>query len=167
MSNKFYSNNDNASSFEKHEMWNHIYPKILTQPKTTLSLMHWRSFWLGNAAAILIIFAVIGIFTSVTSLLNIENDGSSEEKMYQTLTSANDELNNLPPLIIDQASNINKASLESTFLAIKEIDSLIEEIKKDMIENGETPVKRSNLKRLYATKLDFYKELLLKEESTS
>lgn len=165
--NKLYLPSDLPSSKEKRSMWNEIESALPNNEKVKNGTLHWRSFWIGNAAALLIGFALIGIFSTGKLLLESKKGANSQEKVYETLTAATDQLKNLPPLLIDQASEFNKSSLKSTTIAIEEIDQLIEEIKLDMAINGETPAKRTSLKQLYATKLDFYKDLLLNEDTQS
>lgn len=165
MKNSFYTASDFPEEKEKNVMWNEI-ESTLPKSKAKIINVHWRSFWIGNAAAVLILFASIGLFSTGKLLLN-NNEGSSDEQVYETLSSASDQLKGLTPLLIEQATELNKSSIESTAMAIEEIDLLIEEIKEDMLINGASPTKRSNLKRLYATKLDFYKDLLLNEDIQS
>jgi hypothetical protein len=164
--NSFYNESDKPTQAERSAMWNEIDKGTQPEQKTA-TVFHWRSFWIGNAAAILIGFALVGVFATGNALINSGQQQSSDEQMYETLTSATDQLKNLPPILIDQASDERKPDLQSTTRAIQEIDNLIEEIKQDILINGETPAKRNNLKRLYATKLDFYKDLLLKEDNQS
>jgi hypothetical protein len=164
--NSFYNESDKPTQAERSAMWNEIAKGTQPEQKTA-TVFHWRSFWIGNAAAILIGFALVGVFATGNALINSGQQQSSDEQMYETLTSATDQLKNLPPILIDQASDERKPDLQSTTRAIQEIDNLIEEIKQDILINGETPAKRNNLKRLYATKLDFYKDLLLKEDNQS
>ena len=167
MSNSLYSPSDHPTGDEKHAMWTEIEQSIPSKEPARILSFHWKSFWIGNAAAILIGFALVGVYSTSQSLLSNNNTPSSEEQVYETLTSATNQLRSLPPLLIDQASEARKSSLESTAMAIEEIDRLIEEIKEDILLNGQTPVKRDNLRRLYATKLEFYKELLLNEDFQS
>ncbi len=168
MDNSFYNPSDHPSSFEKKAMWNNISSSLEHKKEPKIINLHWRSFWIGNAAAVIVAFALIGVFSMSNEFWDSSSrQNNSDEQVYETLNTATDKLRELPPLLIDQASEPNKSSLESTALAIEEIDRLIDEIKEDMLINGETPVKRNNLKRLYATKLDFYKELLLNEDTQS
>lgn len=167
MDNSFYNSSDNPTSHEKEIMWNKIANSLNPANKPNIFNLHWRSFWIGNAAAVVIAFALIGVFNTANTFFSSKAQKSTDEQVYETLSTATSQLKELPPLLIDQASEPNRSSLESTAMAIEEIDHLIDEIKQDMMINGETPVKRNNLKRLYATKLDFYKELLLNEDSQS
>ncbi|MFV1884227.1 MAG: hypothetical protein ACMZ7B_07060 [Balneola sp.] len=167
MDNSFYNPSEQPTSEEKEVMWKSISQRLDSPKVPTILNLHWRSFWVGNAAAILLGFALIGIYSAGSFFLNSAQQKDSDQQVYETLNTATNKLRELPPLLIDQATEPNKSSLESTALAIEGIDRLIDEIKEDMLINGETPVKRSNLKRLYATKLDFYKELLLNEDTQS
>lgn len=166
MKNSFYTSPDFPTEKENNTMWEEI-ESSLPKPKSKFINVHWRSFWIGNAAAVLILFASIGLFSTGKLLLENNSEGSSDEQVYETLSSASDQLKGLTPLLIEQATELNKSSIESTAMAIEEIDLLIQEIKEDMLINGASPTKRNNLKRLYATKLDFYKDLLLNEDIQS
>jgi len=44
------------------------------------------------------------------------------------------------------------------------LDAMIDEIRNDMLLNGSSDIKRRQLKRLYAMKMDHVKELLLLDE---
>lgn len=166
MKDSFYTPSDFPNESEKNAMWGEV-ESSLPKPTAKIINVHWRSFWIGNAAAILILFASIGLFSTGKILMQNSTESSSDERVYETLNSASDQLKGLTPLLIEQATELNKSSIESTAMAIEEIDLLIEEIKEDMLLNGASPTKRSNLKRLYATKLDFYKDLLLNEDIQS
>ena len=160
---KFYSEQDQPSPFQKEMMWENIESEISAN-KNARILFHWKSFLIGNAAAILLIFSSIGV---VSTYNNFFDRSSTEEQVYETLNTATKQLQHLTPLLIQQASEQNKNSIESTATAIAEIDKLINEIKSDMLINGSSPAKETSLKRLYATKLDFYKKILLNQEDQS
>lgn len=159
----FYLEDDMPTGDQKDLMWKNIQTVIPLKDKPNI-LVHWRSFALGNVAAILLIFSSIGVISTYNNLFD---QASTEEQVYKTLSTATKQLQNLTPLLIQQASEQDKNSIESTAGAIEEIDRLINEIKSDMLINGSTPAKENSLKRLYATKLDFYKEILLNQEEQS
>ncbi len=167
MNESFYNSSDLPTQEDKQAIWAGVQSSLKQPSQSRIIHFHWKSFWIGNAAAVLLIFAAVGIVFTGSTLQNLSNTGSSDEQIYETLNSATNQLSDLPPLLIDQATESRKSSLESTTLAIEEIDLLIEELKEDILINGESPAKRHTLKRLYATKLDFYKDLLLNEELES
>lgn len=159
----FYNEEEYPSISQKQLMWKNIEQKLPHRKNTSVHF-HWKSFWIGNVAAILLLFAGIG----VNSTLNeFDNNITSEEQVYETLTKATHQLQKLTPLLIQQANEQNQMSIESTADAIVEIDRLIEEMKIDIQFNGSSPSKENSLKRLYATKLDFYKEILLNQQEQS
>ena len=157
---KFYDNDDHLTPTEKHKMWNKI-EDSLPQTNSNIISLHWKSFWIGQAAAILLVMASIGIYSSSQFFYTSK---TIEEQYDETLTSASDELSNLKPLILLQANERTKPSLESTIQGIEEIDRLIDELKEEIFINGISPEKKAQLQHLFATKLDFYKELILNNE---
>lgn len=167
MDNSFYNPSEQPTSEEKEIMWKSISQQLDSQKTPTILNLHWRSFWVGNAAAILVGFALIGIYSTSNFFLDTTQQKDSEQQVYETLKTATNQLRELPPLLINEASENHKHSLESTMHAIEEIDILIDELKEDILLKGETPVKRNTLKRLYATKLEFYTDLLLNQEFES
>ena len=161
--NEFYKDQDKPTSVEKFSMWNEISSELnLDEPKQAKILQfHWKSFWIGQAAAVLVALALVGLITTI-QVINAPN--TSTEKYQQALQSASSELSSISDLFIEEASEAQKPNLESTVQGIQEIDILIDELKDDIIMNGMTPAKEIHMKRLYATKLDFYKEILLINE---
>ncbi len=165
MKNKdLYESTDLPTSAERAVMWAGIEEELPRSGPSSIRTLHWKSFWIGNAAAVFMLFALIGVYTTANELLKPDEP---DEKMYTALNTASDQLKQITPILINQAGERTKPSIESTADAIAEIDRLIDELKTDMMLNGVTPSKESNLRQLYATKLDFYKELLLNEEDQS
>ncbi|MDR9417461.1 hypothetical protein [Gracilimonas sp.] len=158
MNNPFYKPNDFPTSAEKNELWKNINHSLPNTSKANMQF-HWKSFWIGNAAAILLIFASIGMYQTGMGLLT--PTPSDQDQVYRGLNAATQQLDEVAPSLIKQAGSRSRPSMESTLSAIREIDRLIAEIKNEILVNGITPSKKKSLNRLYATKLDFYKELLL------
>ncbi|MTI88687.1 MAG: hypothetical protein FH748_12040 [Balneolaceae bacterium] len=156
--NELYNSSDYPDAAEKKAMWNTISTKLKNHHSPPV-LFHWKSFWLGNAAAVILLFAVIGIYETASSFMG--GTVTQQQEVYEGLNEATQRLDKVAPVILQQANEQDRTSMESTFSAIREIDRLIEELKNEMLINGITPAKKYNLNRLYATKLDFYKELLL------
>jgi len=59
---------------------------------------------------------------------------------------------------------VERPILESKIKNIEDLDAMIDEIRNDMLLNGSSDIKRRQLKRLYAMKMDHVKELLLFDE---
>jgi len=159
----YYTENDLPGLKRKQKIWSNIEPNIPIRKKPEIRF-HWSSFWIGNAAAVVLFFAFVGVYSTIDK---IGGPSTNQEQMYETLSIATKQLQNLTPLLIRSANEQNKNSIESTADAIAEIDRLIDEIKNEININGTSPSKEASLKRLYATKLDFYKEILLNQEEQS
>ncbi|MEP5943213.1 MAG: hypothetical protein ABJ356_01555, partial [Balneola sp.] len=80
----FYSKNDMPSSNQKGLIWNNVKANIPIKTKPNI-LFHWKSFALGNVAAVLLIFSSIGIISTYNNLFN---RSSTEEQVYETLNTA-------------------------------------------------------------------------------
>ena len=163
MKNMIYSEKDHPSATAKDKMWSQIakeLPHSKGEPQKTTTI-HWMSFLLGNAAALLLLFAAIGIMSTANFF---DRTLDENQEMYETLNAATTQLHSVTPFLIQQAREQNVSSIESTLTAINEIDRLIEELRNDINLNGNTPVKEQSLRGLYATKLDFYKEILLSQK---
>lgn len=164
MNKNYYHKSDTPASREKEEMWNHINQTLPLQ-KQLVESFHWRSFWLGNAAAVLLIFACIGVYYTADGFFKPIPDGNTQ--VYEKLNAAVNQLDEATPVLLQQANMEQRGSMESTLVAIREIDRLIEEVKYEIEINGLSPTSQHSLKRLYATKLDFYKNLLLTNSEQS
>lgn len=158
----FYSDQELPTVHQKQQMWESI-EQNLSPLRKVIPLFHWKSFWIGNAAAILLFFAGIGVSNTIQNF----SGSTTDEQVYETLAIATHQLQELTPLLIKQANEPNQLALKSTASAITEIDKLIEEMKTDIQINGSSPAKETGLKRLYATKLEFYKEILLNQGESS
>ena len=156
----FYKKQDYPSKLEKEAMWDHIEDSILKQGKRPGSLViQWRSFILGNAAAVLVILAAIGVYSIIQNFHHM--DMAPQAKIATAYESAMKQLTSVTPVIIKQANDIERPVLESKLRNIEDLDKMIHEIRADMLVNGSSQVKQNQLRRLYAMKLEYVKELLL------
>ncbi len=158
----FYSPSENPSRQEKELMWNRIELAVAEQRIRSIKSIHWKSFWFGCAASILIVFSLIGLFT-VFRTLSAPNPNSAYA-MDMTYERAMNQLVSMTPNLINQANEVERPVLESKIKNIEDIDTMIEEIRNDMLLNGVSDIKRRQLKRLYALKMDHVKDLLLSDE---
>lgn len=158
----FYSPEDSPTSWEKQRMWNAIELAVAEQRLHQVKPLHWKSFWIGCAASILILFAVVGMFAIGSSFLNKSAGQTSLlDKNYER---AMNQLISVTPDLMQQAGEVERSVIESKIKRIEDLDAMIEEIRNDMLLNGTSTVKRMQLKRLYAMKMDHVKELLLLDE---
>lgn len=162
MNPQFYDSNDKPTEFEKELMWHSISSEMQENRLRSVSIIHWRSFWYGSVAAVFAFFAFYGAYT-----LFISQSNSSYNKQAQVdmvYDSALKELASLSPTLIEKTEGPERQRLESQIQNLDEIDLMIKEIRSDMLLNGSSELKRRQLRRLYALKMDQVKALLLADQ---
>jgi len=107
----------------------------------------------------LIILASIGAYT-VYDHIQTEHT-STQYKIDKAYQSAMQQMVSVTPDIVKQANDVEKPVLESKIQNIRNLDKMIKELQRDMAVNGSSAVKKAQLRRLYAMKMDYVKELLL------
>lgn len=170
----FYREDDAPTPREKSSMWTAVARRLPgaspagapsgretgePAPRREPSL-HWRSFWLGQAAAVLLLLAAFGAYTLWTDL----GGAPPESSLQQTYRSSLQELASSTQFLSSPSGEAQQEVLESQLRGLEEIDRMIEEMRSDMLLNGSTQAKRQQLRRLYATKLDFVQKLILTED---
>lgn len=170
----YYREDDAPTSREKSSMWTAVARRLpgalpagdssgreSGEPTTRRDpSLHWRSFWLGQAAAVLLLLAAFGGYT----LWNDLGGAPPESSLQQTYRSSLQELASSTQFLSPPAGEAQQEALESQLRGLEEIDRMIEEMRSDMLLNGSTRAKRQQLRRLYATKLDFVQKLILTED---
>lgn len=159
MKHPFYSPEEHPTRFESDQIWNAIEPNIPKATRRSAVVIDWRSFMFGNVAAVLIVFAGIGVYSVALSGNSLQGD-----RIDMAYEQAMNSLVSLSPEIIEGAPEDRKARLETTMLNIEDIDRVINEIRDDMLINGTSEIKQRQLRQMYAMKMDYLKELLLNGE---
>ena len=159
---EFYHSNELPDDHEKELIWSGIQRELSTynsRREGAATIVHWRSFLMGNVAAILLILASTGAYT-VYDPIQTENT-STQYKIDKAYQSAMQQMVSVTPEIVKQANDVEKPVLESKIQNIRNLDKMIKELRTDMAINGSSDVKKAQLRRLYAMKMDYVKELLL------
>lgn len=165
--NTFYKDTDQPSAREKDAMWTNIVsqlPKIdsntsIKSENSPAKIIEWRSFVFGNVAALMLIFSLYGAFSLVRDLR--QNNAMNGNELAMDYSSAIESLNDVPLFLTDQTSQEMQQSIDSRFEGIREIDRIIQELRKDIQVNGATESKQRQLRRMYAMKMDMLKEIML------
>ncbi|MGM0587872.1 MAG: hypothetical protein ACQETE_05640 [Bacteroidota bacterium] len=166
----YYDPKDRPTGSEKQRMWDQIQAKISASSSsssgTNIIRLDWKSFWLGNAAAILLILAGIGGYSVWNSWPVNSADQSLDDRLKQAYTVSLEDMQRISPTLRTQTDPQlpSDEALRIRLEGLQEIDAVIEEIRDDMIMHGKTAAKQRQLKRLYATKLDFVQAIIMNEE---
>jgi len=156
----YYKKQDELRTGEKNKIWNALKDELPSSSFSYITL-HWKSFWFGQAAAFLIIFTGMALFylSGSTSSPPVESNSIQE-----TYTITLQELISAQQFVDEPTSEPAYETLQSELKGLKEIDNIIDELRRDMMTNGTSNAKRRQLKQLYATKLDYAKKLILTSE---
>lgn len=159
----FYTGRDKPTRAEKSEMWRTIRDQLPGGQARPVSI-HWKSFWIGQAAAVFLILAFIGAWALWN---NIGPDSSPTNGLRNTYTHVLRDVASAE-LDLEAPKNAQKReALNSQLKGLEEVDRIINEIRNDILINGSSKAKRQQLRRLYATKLEFVQKLLLTEEEST
>lgn len=160
----YYEDRDHPDQREKKEMWQSVRQSLPAGNSTPIHI-HWMSFWMGQAAAVLLILAIAGGF----SLWNRPGTPVSapENNLQEVYITSLNELIKAQPVLTYPNSEQKIAVLQSQINGLEELDRMIFELQQDIMDNGSTQTKRQQLRRLYATKLDFIKKLILTDENNA
>lgn len=159
MKSSYYTPDDQPSDLEREAMWSRIKPTLPANNPNTTILIHWRSFMLGSAAALLLLFAGVGVWTvSQTAAL------THRPKVEAAYADGMRAIATITPVLVQNIPDEKHPLVESTILNIEDIDEAIAEIELDIQQNGTSEIKRRQLRVLFGMKMDYLKELLLMME---
>lgn len=159
MNTPYYTPDDHPDLPERTRMWDAVQAGLPRRRTHASVLIHWRSFMLGNAAALLLLFSGIGVWSVVNSA-SLDR-GQRVDHAYETAMNT---ILGVSPELIEAAPQDHRARLQSTVTNIEDIDRVIIEIRDDMLLNGTSEIKQRQLRQMYARKMDYLKDLLLAGE---
>ena len=152
---EFYKPEHKPNWRERELMWNKVSADLPTPHRVVLAAIHWRSFFIGAAASIMISLASVGAWSVVSGINQVQ------QTVQTRIGVALDDMLSTTPDVIESASDERRDVLRAQLQNITAIDEMIAELENDIEVNGESEIKHSQLRRLYAMKMDFVKELLL------
>lgn len=161
---QYYTERDHPTRAEKDTIWDAIRHRLPEAKDATIPI-HWKSFWMGQAAAVLLILATLGLYHLGSG--NEDAADRSANDVREVYRSSLMEMARAGQILPTDSSVEKTEATESLIRGLREVDQIIEEIRNDMLLNGSTEAKRHQLRRLYATKLDFVQQIILTEEVPS
>lgn len=158
---EYYNMDDHPDEQEISALWSTVRRHLPDRDESVT--IHWRSFWIGQAAAIVLILALVGAWSLWDTL---EADTKPDNELQVTYTNTLRELASANPVLNAPQTEQKQEALNDQLKGLEEIDRIINEIRNDILINGSTKAKRNQLRRLYATKLEFVQKFLLNEEES-
>lgn len=153
---EFYQQHELPDNIEKERMWQQITTRLPGRSSPGIAVIHWKSFLIGAAAALILTFAGIGAFAVVNGLF-----GPRTSSLDEAYSEAMNRLMDTVPPVSQTASDPGGQVLESRIRGIEDLDAMILEMRNDILLNGNSDMKNRQLRSLYAMKMDMVKELVL------
>jgi len=157
---EFYKRNESPDYFTQKKIWKNVERSIKPLGISFLNVHDPRSFYFGMAASFILIFFLIGVYTSAKALLYEVKP--EEVKLNTAYQSAIKEFERVIP---DVVSNIPQTSIKRSVVAVKMeelnyINSAIEELRKENLNHDLSPLKQMSLRQLYINKLKTLQDIL-------
>ena len=161
---KFYSDDDSPTEKQQKKIWTDINGKINPRKKIFFHISDMRSFYYGIAASFILIFAVIGVYSTAKNILY--NMKPEEVKLDNAYQSAIHEFQKVVPSfeLASQKSENVKAFVNLKEGQLKYLDENISIIKSETGTTDLSPLKQMHLRQLYAAKLKVLQEIIDKGE---
>lgn len=163
---KYYQTNELPDAETRRQIWKNIEKNIKPARATFLNIQDSRSFYFGMAASVVLIFFVIGFYTSAKALLY--EFKPEEIKLNTAYQSAINEFEKVVPSVV---SNIPTTSIKRSVVASKMeelnyINNAIEELRKENLNHDLSPLKQMSLRQLYINKLQTLQDILMQGDVT-
>lgn len=152
----FYKPSDSPSQGQRQKMWRAVEAATRQQAALVFAIRDRRSFLYGMAAAILMAFSCIGIYSVLTTAL--QSREPAELRFDAAYRSAIQEFESVLPTATrdDAGDSVNLIKRQQLAL----IDAAVRELREDIARTDLSPLKRSRLRQLYSMKLRVLQEII-------
>lgn len=159
----FYDKKDIPKNYQKRRIWNNVARELIKDYSDKRKYIEWRSFALGLAAAVILFFTSIGIYTVVNSISEKQKPHIVHlTEAYKTTVS---KLENMIPENIKSGQTVN---IDDEILPKKErltyVNEAINDLQNEYNKNDYSRLKLERLYSLYKMKLEILEEIIAMEE---
>ncbi|MBI3189130.1 MAG: hypothetical protein HYZ33_00625 [Ignavibacteriales bacterium] len=161
---QFYNQQEHTDSESKKRMWQTIRKETKPPSSSLLCIESKRSFFFGIAAAILLYFTSVGIFTTIRQ--TIENGKPQAIRFSEAYQSAIEDFENVIPQLVSSTaiSEKDKSYLQVRKEQLAKIDAAINSFEKEHRGRDVSPLIQQRLRQLYSMKLQVLQQLIDKGE---
>jgi hypothetical protein len=157
---RFYTSADSPTRGSKKRMWRSVEREIAPRRHAFFFVQDRRSFAYGMAAAFLLMLSSVGGITIVRQIA--ENAQPPVERLDRAYRSAISEFERVVPSVIAAAQQGKPTGGEfsSWQEQLRRLDGVIRELRQQMNGIDLSPLKREQLRRLYALKLQILQQMI-------
>ena len=159
----FYEKNDYPGSFQKRKLWKNISKEVFKNYSAEVNFIDWKSFSFGIAAAVIIFFASVGIYTVVNNITEQQKPQIVHlTEAYKSTVARLEKI--LPERIkMDQTVNIDEQILPKKEKLVY-VNEAINELQNEYNKNDYSKLKLERLYSLYKMKMEILEEIIAMEE---
>lgn len=161
---EFYDKKDTLGSFKKRRMWTRIKNELSDADSGDINYIHWRSFSFGIAAAVILFFTSVGIYTVINTMA--DNQKPQIVQLTEAYKSTVTRLENILPEKIKESRTVD---IDEKLLPKKEkliyVNEAINELQSEYNKNDYSKLKLERLYSLYKMKLEILEEIIAMEEN--
>jgi len=159
----FYGKNDSPGNFHKRRLWKNISREVFTNDSVEVNFIDWKSFSFGIAAAVIVFFAAVGVYTVSNSIADKQKPQIVHlTEAYRSTVAM---LENILPEEVSKDQNVD---IDEKILPKKEklvfVNEAISELQNEYNKNDYSKLKLERLYSLYKMKLEILEEIISTEE---
>jgi hypothetical protein len=159
----YYGKSDIPGNFQKRKLWKNISREVFKNNPVEVNYVDWKSFSFGLAAAVIVFFAAVGIYTVINTIT--ENQKPQIVQLTEAYRSTVAKLENILPERINKDQIVN---IDEKILPKKEklvfVNEAINELQNEYNKNDYSKLKLERLYALYKMKLEILEEIIAMEE---
>lgn len=159
----FYEKNDSPGSFQKRKLWKNISREVFKDHSVEVNFIEWKSFSFGIAAAVIIFFVSVGIYTIINTITEKQKPQIVHlTEAYRTTVAR---LENILPERIYMERTVD---VDEQILPKKEklvyVNEAINELQNEYNKNDYSKLKLERLYSLYKMKLEILEDIIAMED---
>lgn len=160
---QFYAKEDHPTGDTKKLLWSGISRRLFPSHRSSVLTFDRRSFVYGIAASFILMFTMVGIYSTVTHV--VERSQPQEIKADNAYQSAIREFES----VVSAAQTVQASSRKDERTALRKtrltyLNGAIDELKQGLNSHDLSPLKRQRLLALYNLKLTLLQEMLQQGE---
>ncbi|MBI5215316.1 MAG: hypothetical protein HY960_06145 [Ignavibacteriae bacterium] len=157
---QFYSQHEHPDNETKTRMWRHIKKETTAPSSSLLYIESKRSFIYGIAAAVLLYFTSVGIYSTIQQ--KIENGKPQEVRFNEAYQSAIQDFEQVLPNLINGsfANEKEREYVQVRKEQLAKIDAAIATFYSERGTGDITPLAQSRLRNLYSMKLQVLQQMI-------
>jgi hypothetical protein len=161
--NEFYGKKNIPGSFKKRRMWNKIKNELSRVNSREINNIDWKSFSFGIAAALILFFTSVGIYTVINAIAERQ-----KPQIVQLTEAYKNTVTRLENILPEKIKTNRPVDIDEKIIPKKEklvyVNEAISELQGEYNKYDYSKLKLERLYSLYKMKLEILEEIIAMEE---